>query len=69
MNTISKTINSMNRFFEKVAKARMQSTLLTMGQKWAEDKGYSYEAIVAGESECPGVNQPKRPSTKKRLSA
>ena len=43
----------MKRFFEKVAKARMQSTLLSMGQKWAEDKGYSYEAIVAGESEWP----------------
>lgn len=50
MNTITKAVKD---FFERVAKARMQSTLLSMGQKWAEDKGYSYEAIVAGESEWP----------------
>jgi hypothetical protein len=53
MNTMSKTVKSMKHFFEKLAKARMQSTLLSMGQKWAEDKGYSYEAILAGESEWP----------------
>ncbi len=53
MNTISKTINSMNRFFDRVAKARMQSTLLTMGRAWVEDKGYSYEALRGGVSAWP----------------
>lgn len=67
MNTIGKTINSMNRFFERVAKARMQSTLLTMGQKWAEDKGYSYEAIVAGESEWPWRKLPEKAAEEKEI--
>ncbi len=67
MNTIGKTINSMNRFFERVAKARMQSTLLTMGQKWTEDKGYSYEAIVAGESAWPWRKLPEKRAEEKEI--
>ena len=67
MNTIGKTFKSMERFFERVAKARMQSTLLTMGQKWAEDKGYSYEAIVAGESEWPWRKLPEKAAEEKEI--
>ena len=55
MNSIAKAVKD---FFERVAKARMQSTLLSMGRKWAEDKGYSYEAIVAGESDWPWRQSP-----------
>ncbi len=64
MNSIAKAVKD---FFERLAKARMQSTLLSMGRKWAEDKGYSYEAIVAGESEWPWRKSPEKAVNDKEI--
>ena len=53
MNTLSKFIKSIGVFFDLIAKARMQSTLLGMGREWVERHGYSYDLLRAGTSEWP----------------
>ena len=50
MITISGTINALGRFFEAIAKARVNSTLLGMGRERVEQFGYSYEALQTGPS-------------------
>lgn len=53
MITISKTAKAIQRFFEAMAKARVNSTLLGMGREKVEELGYSYEALLAGPSAWP----------------
>lgn len=53
MITISKTAKALQRFFEAMAKARVNSTLLGMGREKVEELGYSYEALRAGPSAWP----------------
>lgn len=53
MNTLSKFIKSIGVFFDLIAKARVQSTLLGMGREWVERHGYSYDLLRAGTSEWP----------------
>ncbi|MFZ9038008.1 MAG: hypothetical protein ACO3DT_08060 [Gammaproteobacteria bacterium] len=53
MITISKTASALQRFFEAMAKARVNSVLLGMGRAKAEELGYSYEALRAGPSAWP----------------
>jgi len=53
MITISTIIESTGRFFDTIARARVQSTLLTMGREWVERNGYSWELLRAGVSEWP----------------
>ena len=51
MITISTIIESTGRFFDTIARARVQSTLLTMGREWVERNGYSWELLRAGVGE------------------
>ena len=53
MITISKTAKALQRFFESMAKARVNSVLLGMGREKVEQLGYSYEALRAGPSAWP----------------
>ena len=53
MITISKTAKAIQRFFEAMAKARVNSTLLGMGREKVEELGYSYEALLVGPSAWP----------------
>ena len=53
MITISKTAKALQRFFEAMAKARVNSVLLGMGREKVEELGYSYEALRAGPSAWP----------------
>ena len=53
MITISKTAKAIQRFFEAMAKARVNSTLLGMGREKIEVLGYSYEALRMGPSAWP----------------
>ncbi|MCG6889305.1 MAG: hypothetical protein LJE92_06920 [Gammaproteobacteria bacterium] len=53
MITISTIIESTGRFFDTIARARVQSTLLTMGREWVERNGYSWELLRGGVSEWP----------------
>ena len=53
MNTMSKVLKSMEGFFESIARARVQSTLLSMGRDRVEKYGYSYDMLRAGVSEWP----------------
>ena len=53
MITITGTINALGRFFEAMAKARVNSTLLGMGRERVEQFGYSYEALRTGPSAWP----------------
>ena len=48
MINLSKTWQSMERYFETVARARVQSTLLTLGPEWAGKYGYSWTALRGG---------------------
>ena len=68
MNTINKTVKSMKHFFENLAKARMQSTLLSMGREWVESNGYSYEAVKAGVSKWPWHSSPEKVTREKEIS-
>ena len=67
MNTIKKTVKSMKIFFENIAKARMQSTLLNMGREWVEDKGFSYDALKLGVSEWPWRQSPEKIAEEKEI--
>ncbi len=67
MITISKTIKSMQHFFESTAKARVNSTLLTMGQEWVEDKGYSYAALRVGVSAWPWRQSPEEVASEREI--
>ena len=53
MITIGKVAQAMQGFFESIAKARVNSTLLGMGRKKVEEMGYSYEALQAGPGAWP----------------
>ena len=53
MITINKTAKALQRFFEAMAKARVNSVLLGMGRAKVEELGYSYEALRAGPSAWP----------------
>ena len=59
MKTMSAIIKSTRRFFDATAKARVQSTLLTMGREWVERHGYSWELLRAGISEWPWRQSPE----------
>jgi hypothetical protein len=59
MNTMSKIKVSMAEFFESIAKARMQSTLLSMGREWVERHGYSYSLLRAGVHKWPWRDVPE----------
>lgn len=48
MISLSKTWKSMARAFEAIARARVQSTLLTLGPEWAGKYGYSWTALRGG---------------------
>ena len=49
----------MKGFFDSIAKARMQSTLLSMDRAWVESQGYSYTLLRAGVSEWPWREKPE----------
>lgn len=53
MTTPAKKIDSGGNFFERIARARMQSTLLSMGRVWVERHGYSWELLRAGTAYWP----------------
>jgi hypothetical protein len=53
MSKLRKILQSMERSFTAVARARVQSTLLTMGPEWAEKYGYSWEALRQGIDAWP----------------
>ena len=53
MKTMSAIIKATQRFFEATARARVQSTLLSMGREWVERQGYSWELLRSGVSEFP----------------
>lgn len=53
MITITGTINALERFFEAMAKARVNSALLAMGRERVEQLGYSFEALQTGPSAWP----------------
>lgn len=60
MITNSKAFKIIGRFsaaaaraLEATAKARVQSTLLSMGPEWVEKYGYSYDSLRAGVNEWP----------------
>ena len=59
MNTIAKIINSSGNIFDRIAKARMQSTLLCMGQDWVERQGYSWELLRTGTAQWPWRQTPE----------
>jgi uncharacterized protein YjiS (DUF1127 family) len=59
MKTMSAIIKSTGRFFEATSRARVQSTLLTMGRDWVEHHGYSWELLRAGVSEWPWRQSPE----------
>ena len=53
MITISNIGKALQRFFEAIAKARVNSVLLGMGREKVEQLGYSYEALLTGPSAWP----------------
>lgn len=58
MNTPAKIFNSVGNFFDRIARARMQSTLLAMGRDWVERQGYSWELLRAGTDYWPWRQTP-----------
>ncbi len=67
MITISKTINSMGKFFDKMAKVRVQSWLMRMGPEWVEKNGYNYEDILSGVSKWPWRQSPEKAAAEKEI--
>jgi hypothetical protein len=67
MKTMSAIIKSTGRFFDATAKARVQSTLLTMGREWAERHGYSWELLRAGVSEWPWRQSPESDNAEQEI--
>ena len=67
MITISKTINSMGKFFDRLAKVRVQSWLMRMGPEWAEANGYSYQDILRGVSKWPWRQSPEKVAEEKQI--
>ena len=53
MNTITRTINLLQRAFDAMAKARVNSVLLGMGREKVEKYGYSFDALQLGPSAWP----------------
>ena len=68
MITISKTINSVAKFFDKMAKVRVQSWLMRMGPEWVERNGYSYKDIQIGISKWPWRQSPEKIAEEKEIS-
>jgi hypothetical protein len=67
MITITRIIKSMGRSIDSMAKARVNSALLSMGREWVEDKGYSYEALRAGVSKWPWRRSPEKVAEEKQI--
>jgi len=53
MKTVSRIIKASNRFFESIARARVQSTLIGMGPEWVERHGYSWVLLRRGVTAWP----------------
>ena len=53
MITMNKVAKALQRFFEAIAKARVNSVLLGMGRDKVEQLGYSYEALLVGPAAWP----------------
>ena len=64
MITVKGTIEAMGRFFEAMAKARVNSELLRMGREKVESLGYSYEALLIGPSAWPWRNDTREAGQK-----
>lgn len=53
MIKLLKIRESLAGYFDAVSRARVLSTLLTMGPEWAERYGYSYQALRRGIEAWP----------------
>lgn len=53
MSKLNAIRQSLEKYFTAIAKARVQSTLLTMGPEWVEKYGYSYQALRRGVDAWP----------------
>jgi uncharacterized protein YjiS (DUF1127 family) len=67
MKTMSAIIKSTGRVFDTIARARVHSTLLTMGREWVERNGYSWELLRAGVSEWPWRQNPETVAAEKEI--
>lgn len=67
MSTMSRVLQSLENFFESIALARVQSTLLSMGREWVEAQGYSYEMLRAGVHKWPWRETPEAIAEQKEI--
>ncbi len=67
MLNLSKTRKSLQCYFEAIARARVQSTLLTMGPEWAEKYGYSWTALRGGIDGWPWRKPAPQAATEKEI--
>ena len=67
MITISRAIKSIEHYLENMAEAKVDSTLLTMGCEWTEDKGYSYAALRVGVNGWPWRASPEKIIAEKEI--
>ena len=67
MISLTNIWQSMQRHFAAVAKARVQSTLLTMGPEWVERYGYSYQSLRNGIDAWPWRQTPEKAAEEKEI--
>lgn len=67
MIRLSNIWQSMQRHFANLARARAQSTLLTMGPEWVERYGYSYRALRSGIDAWPWRQTPEKAAEEKEI--
>ncbi len=62
MNAISRLCKSLAAAAEAVAKARVQSYLLSMGPEWTERHGYSWDSLRGGIQNWPWRQTSEQPA-------